>query len=207
MHKKILLALLTVAALGLTVPTMASAATTNTPIPDLGPNDDQAYLADGDGNPEHATMTLSGTLSGNSSTGLATTCNYNGTITALEDGTSEVTAWTASNCTTNVPGCTLSTVATNLPWGNRLVFDTGSSVYRDRINAAFDVTLGAGCPVTGTFPLSGLISPTIAVSGGVLTATFSGASTGTFSGAVGPVTWTGTLTSTSGIGADTQLIF
>ena len=207
MYKKILLALLTVAALGLTVPAMASAATTNTPIPDLGPNDDQAYLADGDGNPEHATMTLSGTLVSNSSSGLVTTCSYDATITSLEDGTSEVTSYSPSGCTTNVPGCPLSTVATNLPWGNRLVFDTGSSVYRDRINAAFDVTLGAGCPVTGTFPLSGAVHPVIAVSGGVLTATFSGASTGTFSGPVGTVTWTGTLTSTSGIGADTQLIF
>jgi len=204
MLKKIVLAALTAAALTMVAPAMASA--TGTSIPDPVSGDEQAYLADGDGNPEHATIGLAGPLSLNSSTGLVITCQNTATMTVLDDGTAEVTAFNPTGCTTNVPGCTSSVSPTYLSWGSRDVWDPVTGKYKGRVNLYIDVHLGSGCPVSGTFPTSGVLSPTKAVSGGIMTATFSGASSGTVSGAIGTSTVSGTLTSTSGVGADTQLI-
>jgi len=204
MYKKILLAAIAAATLSLAAPVIATAATS---VPDLPSGDDQAYLADGDGNPEHATINASGILDMISSTGLIITCQYTKTVTQNDDGTAQVTAFNALACTTNVPGCTASVVAGGLNWGARLgsgfVF---SLLRRFFTNASVNVTLGAGCPVSGTFTITGLISPGVSVSGGVAHFSYGGASSGSMSGPIGTVTFSGTLTSSSGVGSDTQLI-
>jgi len=208
MHKKIMVAFAAAVAAAAFVPAVASAATS---VPDLPTNltlpVHQAYLADDEGNPEHATVNVEGPLTLNSSTGLVIGCANTATVTINDDGTSEVTAFVPAGCTTNVPGCTASIAATNLNWGDRLGYDTNSSSFKDYINVAFNVTLGAGCPVSGTFTETGILSPTVAVSGGVLTATFSGAASGSVTGPIGSATVSGTLTSTSGVSAGTQLIY
>jgi len=201
MYKKTLLVLVAAATCALAMPSIASA----TAIPNLPADVDQAYIADGDGNPESGTFTLQGTLTVNRSTGLTWGCSYDTTVDFSDDGTTAVTAFSATGCSTNVPGCTLTTSATGLSWGDRFGYDTTSGLFRDYINVATDATLGSGCPFSGTFAQSGLLSPTIAISGGVLTATF-GPGSGFVTGPLGIETYSGTLTSTSGIGPDTGLV-
>jgi len=204
MYKTILLAALTVATLCLAAPTVASASTA---VPNLPTGVDQAYIADGDGNPESGTFTLQGPLNINSSTGLVISCANHATVTFADDGTTAITAYNPTGCTTNIPGCTASTTATNLNWGDRFGYNTSSGTFKDYINLSYSMTFGAGCPFSGTFIETGLLSPTIAITGGTLTATFSGGASGSVSGPTGSKTWSGTLTSTSGIGSDTQLVF
>jgi len=211
MHKKILLGVLAAAALAMAAPSMASATTTlGTAIPALGANDDQAYIADGDGNPEDANITASGTL--NLVGGVTIVCSNNIQVTVNSDGTATVGTFTPSGCTvTGFPSCSVAIDAENLDWGGRLVYDTGSSpnTYKLRVNVAFNVTFLSptpNCPVTGTFTESGTLSPDIAVSGGSLTATFTNPGSGTVSSPLGSAGVTGTLTSTGGVGSDTQLI-
>ena len=203
MYKKPLLVVLAAVACALTAPTIASA----TAIPDLPTGVHQAYIADADGTPESGSITLAGPLTLNSSTGLVVSCANTMALTFADDGTTAITAYNPTGCTTNVPGCTASTTATNLNWGDRFGYDTSSGTFRDYINLSLNVTFGAGCPVSGTFSLTGQMSPVITISGGVLAATFSGAASGSVTGPTGSQTWSGTLSSTSGIGSGTQLIY
>jgi len=202
MYKKLPLAVLVTAALLLVAPAIATA--TGTSTPNLPAGVDPACIIDGDGNCEEVTAELEGQLVVTAIAGLAITCNVEESITFHEDGTSQVTAFTATGCTTNPNACPPDFPAVNLPWGDRLGYDTGSSTYRDYTNTSILVQLTSGCFITGAFPANGVLAPTINISGGVLTATYDSGS-GTVSGPLGSARVHGTLTSTSGIGADTQL--
>jgi len=194
---------LTAAALVLAAPTVASAATA---VPSLPSGADQAFLADGDGNPIHSTSTLSGSFNKTYGSGLVLTCSGTATITTKDDGTSSTTAFNATTgtCSTNVPTCIAHIAGSNLDWGSIQAFI--SSVYRWYTNVDYSVQLTSGCPVVGTFSETGTLSPTIAVASGVLTETYSGASSGTVTGPLGSSSLSGTLTSTSGVPSDAQLI-
>jgi len=201
-YKNTLLATLAVAACTLAAPAVAAATT----VPSLPSGIDQAYIADGDGNPESGTMTLTGQVQ-RSTGGVTITCNHHAEIDFDDDGTTAVTSFSTSGCTSNVPTCSVSVFTTNLNWGNRFGYDPVAGTFHDYINVSASVTLsGPACPVPGTFPSSGTLFPVIDITSGVLTMAFS-ASTGTLTNSVGPETWIGTLTSSSGIGADTQLVF
>jgi len=199
MSKKLLLTTLTAAALALAAPAMASA----TDVPDLPTNVDQAYLADVDGNPENGSFTLSGRLTMVNSVTIS--CDHHLTIDFFDDGTSAVDSFTLTNCVIfGFPGCTATWTATNLDWGDRFGYDTTAGAFKDYIDISTDVTIGSGCPVTGTFPWHGILSPTVSVTAGTITYTFSGSSSGSIISPIGQETWTGTLTGS--VGADTQLI-
>jgi len=204
MHTKILVAVLATAALALAAPALASAAT-GTPAPNLPAGVHPACIANSNGECEHATITLSGNLT---TTGpLTMSCRNDMTITFYADGTSDVTAWTGGQCAVaGFPGCVVHTTATNLDWGDRLGYSTSDDTFRDYINVDVDTTFTPGCPAPGTVTLSGIISPEITIAGGRMHAAFAGASSGSLSSVFGSQTVTGTLTSTSGVSEDTQLI-
>jgi len=204
MYKKLLLAVLAAAALALVAPSMASAAT-GTPAPNLPPGIDPACIGDGTGECEHATIDFAGQLTTTSSAGIDITCQVTATITFHTDGTTDVTAFNfGTPCTTNLPGCFVHHIATNLDWGNRLGYSTSDGKYRDYINANISVIFTSGCPIVGTFSTTGTLSPTVDVSGGSASLTF-GTGSGFLSGPLGNVTFDGTLTSTDGVGDDTEL--
>jgi len=205
MYKKALLAMAAAAALVIAAPALATA----TAVPNLPTGVDQAYLADGDSNPEHATITLSGALV---VVGAVTiTCDNDFSITANDDGTAAVTAFTPRNCTmAGFPNCFLDITAENLDWGARLGYNTNETPNRYRLYLSITLIYNftsptPNCPVTGSFTSSGLLSPAIDITSGSLTATF-GSGSGSTSSPLGTATLFGTLTSTSGVGADTQLI-
>jgi len=207
MRTATLLATLAATTLWLAAPPLASA---RTPIPDLPSGVDQAYFADSLGSPENGTVTLSGAL--NLVGAITITCDTDVSIDYFDDGTTAVTAFAASSCMVFEPlltdRCTITTTATNLSWGDRFGYSTSESVFRDYINVSIDVTFANGpsgpCPVTGTFPETGTLSPMISISGDVLNMTF-GAGSGTVSGPLGSANWQGTLTGTLPT-SDTQLI-
>jgi len=206
MYRKLLLPTLAVVALVMIVPSIATA----TAVPDLPSNAHQAYIADGGGNPEGGTFTLSGAISINGAHTLSCS-STDMTIDFFDDGTSAVTGYSATSCViAGFPSCTVTTSATSLGWGDRFGYDTSVGAFRDYINVSFDITFSQGLPTcpypAGTYPKTGTLSPTISISGGVLTATF-GSGSGGLSGPLGTETWGGSLSSTSGIGSDTQLVF
>jgi len=208
MHKKILLGVLAAATLALAVPSMASA-TLGTPVPNLPSGVDQAYLADGLGNAENGTVTLTGNL--NLVGAVTINCDNHVVIDYFDDGTTAVTDFTTSNCMVAAPltdRCNATVTATNLDWGDRFGYNTSQGVYRDYVNVHFDVTLtnGAGgpCPVTGTFSETGTLSPALSISGDVISANFDSGS-GSVSSPLGTATVNGTLTGTLPTD-DTQLI-
>jgi len=209
MLRKHLLILMTMAAVAAAAP---AAATATTFVPDLPTGlplpVHQAYIADGDGNPENGHIDLLGYVSLNSSTGLVITCLMDVSMHFYDDGTTWIPFFDGSQCSTNVPGC-YGTIEQSLgSWGDRFGYDTNSSSFKDYINVALDVTLHyPGCPVSGTFTETGLLSPGFSVSGGFAHMSFGGASSGTISGPIGSANLSGTLISASGVGSDTQLIY
>jgi len=202
MHKKSLLILMTAVAVAAAAPAVATATTF---VPDLPSDVDQAYIADADGNPENGYIPMGGYLSLNSSTGLVISCATSTNMWFYDDGTTWIPYFDTFQCNTNVPGC-YATIEQHLgSWGDRLGYDTFSSSYKDYINVSIDVTLHApGCPVSGTFNETGVLSPTITVSGGYAYLTFSGSSSGSVSGPIGSATFSGTIFGSTGSG--TQLI-
>jgi len=204
MYKRILLAVLAAATLVLVAPGMANAAT-GTPAPNLPAGIDPACIGDGNGDCEEATIDFAGQLTTTSSSGIDITCQVTATITFHPNGTSDVTAFNfGTPCTTNLPGCFVHHIATNLDWGDRLGYSTSDGKYRDYINANISVIFTSGCPIVGTFSTTGVLSPTFDISGGVGTLNF-GTGSGSLSGPLGNVTFDGTLTSTGGVGDDTEL--
>jgi len=189
MYRKFLLATLTAAALALTAPAMASA----TDVPDLPTGVDQAYLADGNGDPQNGTLDLTGqlVLSG----ALTVTCDYDVSIDYFDDGTTAVTQFAASNCAvTSFPSCVVSITATNLDWGDRFGFNTSTDEYEDHINVAFNVTLGAGCPVSGTFAHHGRWWPKLRITGFFIELVWTFGGSGSVTSPLGTATTSGTLT-------------
>jgi len=205
MRKKILAAALAAAAVAMVAPSMASA----TSIPDLPSGVHQAYLADANGDPENGNVTITGPLTLNGAATISCT-NNDFDVDYFDDGTTAVNSFTASGCAvTGFPSCPVTVTPTNLPWGDRFGYDTSSSTYKDYVNVSIDVTLGApapACPTAGTIPETGILSPTISVSGMTLSAVFSGASSGSLSGPLGSANVSGTVTGTLPT-STTQLIF
>jgi len=189
MSKKLLLAMLTAAAVAMAAPTMASA----TDVPDLPSGVDQAYLADGNGDPQNGTLDLTGqlVLSG----ALTVTCDYDVSIDYFDDGTTAVTQFDASNCVASLPTCAVSVSATDLDWGDRFGFNTDTDEYEDHINVAFNVTLSGGsCPVSGTFTHHGRWWPKIRITGLLIELVWTFGSSGSVTSAFGTATTSGTLT-------------
>jgi len=205
MYKKVLLTMLATATLSVAVPSLAAA----TAVPDLPPDVHQAYLADGDGNPESGSFTLSGYL--NISSFITTTCQVDMTVDFFDDGTSAITSFTQNNCNFNgIPGCTITVTATNLDWGDRFGFDTRESpaAYHDYIDLTFDTTYGPGCPPQfwGTYPWHGTISPEVTASGGTISYTFNGANSRATGLYFGTTSMSGTLSGSTDT-ADTQFVY
>jgi len=206
MLKKTLLGVMAVAAMALAIPSMAQATDTGTPIPTLPTGVDNAHIADLDGNPVNADVTLTGSL--RLTGAVAIVCDNHVVIDIHDDGTSDVTSFTVTNCIVQGAAgavCSAAIGGTNLPWGDKLGFDTraGINVFRDYVNVSFDLTLsGANCPITGTFSETGTLFPEVEITGGdTITAHFwdnSGpeVSTGTVSGPLGSATVEGTLSGT-----------
>jgi len=205
MWKRSLLAVVLIAT-SLTLATGTAAATA---IPDLPPDVHQAYLADGDGNPESGSFTLSGLL--NISSFITTTCQVDMTVDFFDDGTSAVTAFTQNNCNSNgIPGCTITVTPTNLDWGDRFGFDTRESpaAYHDYIDITFNTTYGVGCPSQfwGTYPWHGSLSPQVTASGGTISYSFNGPNgraTGVY---FGTTSISGVISGSTGT-SDTQFIY
>jgi hypothetical protein len=179
------------------VPSAASAAT---PVPPLSAGDTQAYAALTAGGARITspiTRTFAGSLALNGTGGFRVTCaNSSFTMTINVDGTTSVTGATFASCTTNVPGCNASAVASNLPWGNRLVRDS-AGIFRDRINAQFTNTLSGTCPApAGAYTYTGLLSPR--VNGGTPATAVFDTNSGSVSSPLGAATVTGTLTGGAG---------
>jgi len=203
MHKKILLGVLAAAALAMAAPTMASATT----YPGLPSGTSQGYLADSGGNPIHSTVTLDGTL--NLVGGVTITCSNAVTATINDDGTVDVTAFNTSGCTVSAPfgTCPVTVTSENIPYGGRIVWD--GTDYKLHVDVSFNVNFLAApptCPVQGSFTDHGTLSPTISISGSVLTATFSGSSSGSLTSPLGSAVVNGPLTSTTGISSGDQLV-
>ena len=205
MLKKHLLILMTMVAVAAASP---AAATATTAVPDLPAGVHQAYIADGDGIPEFGQTALLGFMTMSMSIGLNITCAMDMRMEFYDDGTTWIPSFDAYQCTTTVPGCT-ATIKQGLgSWGDRFGYDTSSGSFKDYINVALDVTLHyPGCPVSGTFTETGLLSPTFSMSGGSATLTFDGSSSGTVSSALGTASFNGSLLSAWGIGSGTQLVF
>jgi len=203
MLKRHLLIVMTI----VTVAAVAPAAATANSIPNLPFGVHQAYIADASGNPENTNLLLTGSVSVNSVTGLIITCSSAAiSMEVNDDGTTWIHAFFAQNCTTNVPGCSARVEQSFGSWGDRFGFDTSSSSFKDYINVDVNITLySPGCPVGGTFTESGVLSPSISISGGSVTATFSGGSSGSITGPIGSATFSGTFTGIAGSG--TQLIY
>jgi len=197
MHAKILTATLAAAAMGLAIPAMASA----TAVPNLPLSADQAYIADSGGFPENGTVTVTGTISMNGAVTLG--CQISATIDYFDDGTTAVTAFTATPCMVYgaafTSNCALVVNPTSLDWGDRFGYDTDDSTFRDYINVSLDTIITDGptppCPIKGTFGKTGILSPTLSVSGNVLSMTF-GSGSGNLTGPTGSETWSGTLSGT-----------
>jgi len=191
MHKKILAAALAAAAVAMVAPSMASA----TSVPALPSGSVQAYLADSNGDPQNGNVTITGTLT---LTGAASiSCSNNDfDVDYFDDGTTAVNNFTASSCAVaGFPSCPVSVTPTSLPWGDRFGYD--GSVYKDHVNVSIDVTLGAAaptCPASGTIPETGILSPTVSISGSTLSAAFAGSASGTLSGPLGSADVLGTVT-------------
>jgi len=194
MRKKILVAFATAVVAAAVAPAMASASTL---VPAVPTGDNQAYLADSGGNPTSGTVHVSGALSLNGAASVD--CSSNDfTVDLNNDGTGQVTAFTAAGCSvTGFPNCTVSVTPTNLNWGARLVYNTPSGPYRLYVNAKFHITFAQGtpsCPApAGTYDDTGLLSPAVSFSGSTLSATF-GAGSGSVSGPLGTATVGGTVT-------------
>jgi len=210
MSKTLLLAVLAVAALVVLAPAAASATTTlGTAVPNLPSNVHQAYIADGNGDPEDADITLAGPLTVNGAATVSCTSNSM-QVTANADGTATVGSLAATGCSVaGFPNCSVDISPENLDWGARLGYDTSSSTYRLYLNTTliynFTNTL-PNCPVFGAFTSIGSLSPAISISSGVLTAAF-GTGSGSTSGPLGTATIGGSIYSVSGVGSDTQLVF
>jgi len=201
MSKKILFMTLAAAVLAVAASSAAGATT----IPDLPDNVDQAYIADGDGIPEDGTVTLSGWM--NTTSAVAMSCYMHATIDFSDDGTTSVTGFSGTDCTVGgFPTCSPTTTATGLGWGDRFGYDTGAELFRDYINVQLDITYGTGCPWSGTYTKTGILSPEIGIFGSTLVASF-GAGSGRLTSILGNESWSGSLWSSSGIGADTQLVY
>jgi len=204
MGKKILVVALAVAAVAMVAPSPASA----TSVPSLPSGVDQAYLADSNGDPQNGNVNLHGLLT---LTGAATiSCSVDTfSLDYFDDGTGAVNAFTTSGCSiAGFPNCPIVVAATSLPWGARFGYDTSSSSYKLYANLSIDVIFSAAapaCPVAGTVPETGVLSPTANISGTALTAAFSGSASGSLSGPLGSADYSGILTGT--VPSGSQLIF
>lgn len=204
MRKELLTAVLCVATVAAVAPSLASA----TSIPALPSGVDQAYLADANGDPQNGSYTLTGPLT---FTGAASTSCTNTAfdVDYFDDGTTAITGFSASGCALpGFPSCPFSITPTGLPWGDRFGHDTSSSTYKDYINVSFDFNYGAAapaCPVSGVIPETGLLSPTVSVSGSALSAMFSGSASGAISGPAGSMDLSGTIT--GAVPSGSQFVF
>jgi len=61
------------------------------------------------------------------------------------------------------------------------------------------------CPAFGTIPETGQLSPTVGIGGATLSMTFSGSSSGSLSGSLGLVDWSGTIAGS--VPAGSQVVF
>lgn len=141
-----------VAAGAIAMPTSASAATPVPPVPAGGAAACVSLTAGGACATGTRVLTGSATLTGTG--GIQVTCTIAATTNFNLDGTTSVTAvsFTPVPCSTNVPGCTATATATNLPWGNRVIKYTGppnppAAGYYDMVNVSFQNVFSTGCPV------------------------------------------------------------
>jgi len=208
MLRKILIAFAIPVVASAVVPSMASASTA---VPTLPSGVYQAYQADSGGNPVDGTVDVSGPLSLN---GWATSDCSTVTlgVTLNDDGTGEVTGFTASSCSvTGFPNCTVATTPTDLPWGVRLGYNDPSGPFRLYVNLKYHVNFAQGtpdCPApAGTYGDTGVLSPAVSFSGSTLSATF-GAGSGSITGPLGTMTVGGTLSGgVTSPGTGSQFVF
>ena len=191
--RSILLAALAISSVAFALPAVASAGTSD---PGLATGDDQAYLADSNGDPQNGSATTSGALT---LTGAATiSCSsVSNDSDYSDDGSGVVNSYSTSGCAVaGFPSCPVTVAPTNLGWFKRFV-RAATSIFRVRINISISITFGAGtptCPVpAGTYPLAGILSPAVSISGTTLTESF-GTGSGSLSGPLGTATVDGTLT-------------
>jgi hypothetical protein len=160
----------TVAAAALAVPAVSSA---STPVPPLQAGDTQAYASLTAGGPAITSpivRTYNGSITMNY-TPNANTCQATLTSTVNPDGTLAVAQATFTpviHCgSSSYPGCFATMAASSgtpgLPWGGRLVRDSGGT-FRLRINVQrFTVTYAGSCGptlLTGfPYSLGGVVSP------------------------------------------------
>jgi len=198
MFKRILIVLVAAAAM-LAAPSIASATTT---APPLASTDTQAYLLDSMGNfiTADETLTLTGRLTWIGAASF--TCDHTYTVVFHADGTTTTTSPSSfTNCTTNIPGCNISSVP-NLTWGGRLVLDSNGD-FRQRMNTSLTQTYSGTCPY-GPITYTGQLSPLVSLNGaGGVDAVFDGTNAGYQSSALGSWYWTGSLTENTPLGGYT----
>lgn len=121
-----------VAAGAVALPSAASAAVWNSPVPANINGAGQLTLTVGTNTTTCDVTVTSGTI--------------NNTGSPLV-GTGSITGFTLTNCVTSIPGCTVTAVANNLPWA----VTTSGSPFRVTISGIkfTNTYAGASCPLTG----------------------------------------------------------
>jgi len=191
MSTKSILTLTIAAAIVLALPSAASATT----FPSLPSGASQAYLADANGDPQNGSFTSTGALT---LTGAVTvSCSSTSWDTSYyDDGTGEVTDFSASGCATvGFPSCSTGVTPTDVTWPTRFYWE-GTS-FRSYKLVDFHVSISGSCPLpAGTYTYSGALSPEVSISGTTHTTTFdsgSGSVPGPFSSVTLDATLIGTV--------------
>jgi len=200
MSARCFLTLMIVATILVALPSTASA----TSFPSLPSGGTQAYLADANGDPQNGSYTSTGSLTITGAVSIA--CNTSWDTDYFDDGTAEVTAFTASSCAmAGFPSCTTSVTPTNQPWRTRVYWD--GARFRSYKLIEYHVFVMGSCPVpSGAYTSSGAVSPEVSISGTTHTTTFgSGSGSGSVSGPLGSATIDGSLTGT--VPSGSQYVF
>jgi len=204
MFRKMLVAGLVVTAAIVMVPSIASA----TSVPALPGGVHQAYIADVNGDPQNGSLTITGPLTTTGAFSMSCT-NHDEVVDYFDDGTAAVSSYSVTGCTVaGFPSCPITITPTGLPWGASFGHDTSSGTYKLYVNVSLDFTLGAAapaCPAFGTIPETGTLSPTVSITSPTLSMAFAGSTSGTLSGPLGSMDWSGTIT--GAVPSGSQFVF
>jgi len=150
-------------------------------VPSLPSGYDQAYVADGDGNPTSDSVELGGgsfTLTG----GLTITCTSTSISFEFADDGTGSKLFSISGCSVaGFPAWSVSIAAPSVGYRFGARFARDSVGIYVVFNASLSMTFGSGGPIpAGTYPASGQLTGTLSLSGwpSTMTTTLSGTLTG-----------------------------
>jgi len=196
MRKKILVAALAAASIAVVAPSMASAATA---VPPLTSGATQGFITNALNVAQAGSFTATGPLVLSGAASISCSSNSFG-VSYTTAGTGTVTSFTAGGCAVSgFPSCPVSITPTDLPWGVRINKGGSTPPFTLDVNTSFHIVFGSGTPTcpapAGTYNDTGLLSPMLSVSGGVISAAFD-AGSGSVTGPLGSATVSGTVSGT-----------